>query len=149
MGRLPQLKASRVAVEIPLKEWPSTEELTAAYADCPDRALRERIKRKLAIRQVVGDGSTYPLELFTWCIGDAVLVGSLAEQYSIFQKHLRRRFAGTPVACMNLINGSLGYLPPQELYDEEIYPVWQTPFDRGGLERVIAAAEHSIHDILI
>ena len=49
---------------------------------------------------------------------------------------------------MNLVNGSIGYLPPAPLYDEDIYPVWQTPFDRGCLERTIAAAQSSIHDIL-
>jgi hypothetical protein len=34
----------------------------------------------------------------------------------------------------------LGYLPPAPLYDVDIYQVWQTPFERGGLEKVEAAA---------
>ncbi len=48
---------------------------------------------------------------------------------------------------MNLINGSLGYLPPADLYDTEIYPVWQTPFDRGSLEKTVQAMTQAIHDI--
>ncbi|HVJ88072.1 MAG TPA: neutral/alkaline non-lysosomal ceramidase N-terminal domain-containing protein [Caulifigura sp.] len=143
-----RLKASRTEVDVPLKDWPTADELRRAYADCPDRALQERIKRKLGIREALGDGSTYPLELFTWQMGEAVLIGSRAEAYSILQQELRGRFADHPVACMNLVNGSIGYLPPAPLYDEDIYPVWQTPFDRGCLEKTIAAAESSIHDIL-
>ena len=48
---------------------------------------------------------------------------------------------------MNLINGSLGYLSPAELYDTDMYPVWQTPFDRGSLERVLAAMTEVIEDV--
>lgn len=33
---------------------------------------------------------------------------------------------------MNLINGSIGYVPPIELYDQDVYTVWQAPFDRGS-----------------
>ena len=49
---------------------------------------------------------------------------------------------------MNLINGSIGYLPPADLYDTEVYPVWQTPFDRGCLELTIEAMASAIDDIL-
>ena len=45
---------------------------------------------------------------------------------------------------MNLINGSLGYLPPADLYDQDQYGVWQTPIERGGLEQLAAAAEQLI-----
>ena len=45
---------------------------------------------------------------------------------------------------MNLINGSIGYLPPRHLYDEKIYQVWQTPFERGSLERLAEAIEEAI-----
>ena len=42
---------------------------------------------------------------------------------------------------MNLVNGSAGYLSPAELYDTDIYQVWQSPYERGGLERLIEAAK--------
>jgi hypothetical protein len=44
------------------------------------------------------------------------------------------------VVWLNLVNGSIGYLPPAPLYDVEVYQVWQTPFDRGSLEMLEAAA---------
>ncbi len=39
-----------------------------------------------------------------------------------------------------IISGALGYLPPAPLYDADLYQVWQTPIDRGGLESLTAAA---------
>jgi hypothetical protein len=45
---------------------------------------------------------------------------------------------------MNMVNGACGYLPPPELYDEDVYQVWQTPFDRGSLERLIKTATEAI-----
>ena len=32
----------------------------------------------------------------------------------------------------------MGYLPPEGLYDRDVYQVWQTPFDRGSLEATLA-----------
>ena len=49
---------------------------------------------------------------------------------------------------MNLINGSIGYLPPEDLYETEIYPVWQTPFDRGSLEATIEAMTSAVTAVL-
>lgn len=46
------------------------------------------------------------------------------------------RFPDLAVICMDLVNGSVGYLAPADLYDLDAYPVWQTPFDQGCLERV-------------
>ena len=48
---------------------------------------------------------------------------------------------------MNLINGSVGYLPPADLYDLDVYPVWQTPFDRGCLERISDAMTAAIENL--
>jgi hypothetical protein len=53
---------------------------------------------------------------------------------------VRAAFPDRAVVWLNLVNGSLGYLPPAPLYDVDIYQVWQTPFERGGLEKVEAAA---------
>ena len=49
---------------------------------------------------------------------------------------------------MNLINGSIGYLPPADLYDTEVYPVWQTPFDRGSLELTLETMTQAIRNAL-
>ena len=42
---------------------------------------------------------------------------------------------------INIANGPYcGYLPPMSLYDQDLYPVWQTPYERGSLERTYEAA---------
>lgn len=143
-----RLRAIQTTVELPLKNWPSAEELEQQRLACTDRAMEERLRRKRDIRRSVGNGATYSLPIYAWRIGDAVLVGSCCEPYSILQQELRRRFPEQTVLCMNLINGSIGYLPPENLYDTEIYPVWQTPFDRGSLEATIEAMTAAITHVL-
>ena len=143
-----ELRAIQTTVELPLKNWPSAEELEQQRLACTDRALEERLRRKRDIRSSVGNGSTYRLPIYAWRIGDAILVGSCCEPYSVLQQELRRRFPKHTILCMNLINGSIGYLPPENLYDTEIYPVWQTPFDRGSLEAIIEAMTAGITDLL-
>ena len=141
-----QLRAIQRTVELPLKDWPSADELERQRLACPDRALEERLRRRRDIRRGIGDESTFELPIYAWRIGDAVLVGSCCEPYSELQRELRRRFAGRTVVCMNLINGSIGYLPPAALYDTDVYPVWQTPFGRGSLEATIEAMAGAIED---
>lgn len=132
-----RLQAVSLSAELPLKDWPSAEELEEQRAVCTDRALEERLRRKRDIRRSLGDGRTFSLDIYAWRIGDAILIGSCCEPYSILQRELRGRFPDSAVVCLNLINGSIGYLPPEELYDQDLYQVWQTPFDRGSLERTI------------
>ena len=143
-----QLRAIRASADLPLKNWPSAEELETQRLACTDRALEERLRRKLNIRLGVGNGSTFELPVHVWRIGDAVLVGSCCEAYSVLQRELRRRFPDTTILCMNLINGSVGYLPPAEFYDVDVYAVWQTPFDRGSYERLLETMTREIRDVL-
>lgn len=142
------LRAIETAVDLTLKDWPSADELERQRAACTDRALQERLRRKRDIRRSLGDESTFRLPITVWRIGDAVLVGSCCEPYSQLQQELRRRFPNNTILCMNLINGSLGYLPPAELYDVDVYPVWQTPFDRGCLELTLETMTKAIRDVL-
>jgi len=132
-----QLQACESSIELPLKDWPSAEELEEQQRTCEDRTLQERLRRRLAIRRGVGDGQTYSLSVYTWKIGDVVLIGSKAEAYSVLQTELRSHFPQETLVCMNLINGSIGYLAPRELYDKNVYQVWQTPFASGSLEATI------------
>jgi hypothetical protein len=143
-----QLSALRTLADLPMKSWPSAEELEEQRRACSDRALKERLRRKLNIRLGVGNGSSFELPIYAWRIGDAVVVGSCCEAYSVVQRELRRLFPSTTIVCMNLINGSIGYLPPAELYDAEIYQVWQTPFDRGSAERLLDTMTRAIRDVL-
>ncbi len=142
------LSADQLTVELPIKDWPTAEELEKERLACPDRALEERLRRKRDIRRGIGDGSTFQLPISTWRIGDAVLVGCCCEPYSVLQQELRQRFPEVTILCMNLINGSVGYLPPAELYDTDVYPVWQTPFDRGSLELTLEMMTQAIRDAL-
>ncbi len=142
-----ELRAIEVSAEVELKNWPSANELEQQRLECDDRALEERLRRKRDIRQSLGDGSSSPLFVYAWQIGDAVLVGCPGEAYSQLQQELRTRFPERTIICMNLINGSVGYLPPADLYDLDVYPVWQTPFDRGCLERISDAMTAAIENL--
>jgi hypothetical protein len=42
---------------------------------------------------------------------------------------------------MNMVNGSMGYLPPRDCYHLNLYQVWQSPFAAGSLELLIETAE--------
>jgi len=132
--------AIRRTVDLPLKDWPTAAELAARFAACTDRPAAERLRRKLRIREALGDGRSFPLEIWGWRIGEALLLGTPAEAYSSIQRDVRAAFPDRAVAWLNLVNGSIGYLPPAALYDLEIYQAWQTPFARGSLETVTAAA---------
>jgi hypothetical protein len=142
------LAAKRRTVELPLKNWPSAADLSAQFAACTDRPIAERLRRKLRIREALGDGATFPLEIWGWRIGEALVLGTMAEAYSCIQENARAAFADREVVWLNLVNGSVGYLPPEPLYDVEIYQVWQTPFDRGSLELLEAAAIELGRDLL-
>lgn len=139
------LDAVLTTVELTLKDWPSAAELDQSFQECEDRAQQERLRRQRDIRRSLGDGSTFPLELLAWRIGDAVLVGTCCEAYSVLQQTLRQRYPSLAIASLNLINGSIGYLPPSELYDHDVYAVWQTPFQRGSLERL----ESAMSDVIV
>ena len=139
----PELGAMVRTVELPLKDWPAAAELKGQYETCPDRTIAERLRRKLRIREALGDDKTYPLEVWVWRVGDAVIVGSLVEAYSCLQQKLRSCFPERTIVWI-LIHGSIGYLPPAPSYDEDVYQVWQTPFERGGLETLTDAAENAV-----
>jgi len=142
------LAAIRHTVDLPLKDWPSAAVLAAEFAACTDRPIAERLRRKLRISEALGDGATFPLEIWGWRIGDALVLGTLAEAYSSIQQNVRAAFPDRAVTWLNLVNGSIGYLPPAPLYDVEIYQAWQTPFDRGSLETLEAAAIALGHELL-
>ncbi|TWT65962.1 alkaline ceramidase [Allorhodopirellula solitaria] len=142
------LQAIEVTVDLKLKEWPTAEALEQQRMACDDRALEERLRRKRDIRRWLGDGSSFALPVYAWRIGDAVIVGCAGEAYSHLQQELRSRFPDHALICMNIVNGTVGYLPPANLYDIDTYPVWQTPFDRGCLERTGEAMSDAIQKLL-
>ena len=90
----------------------------------------------------------YRVPAWIWQVGASFFVGHSNEAYSLLQTTLRRRFPEHAVVVMNLVNGSCGYLSPPELHDQDLYQVWQSPFDREALPRLIAACEEEIARML-
>ncbi|HWL08383.1 MAG TPA: alkaline ceramidase [Planctomicrobium sp.] len=134
------LQVQELTVELELKDLPTSAEIQAELDACDDRMLTERLRRKLDVRKKLGEGTTFRMPVHGWQIGSAMLIATMSEAYSLMQIELRRQFPENHVICLNITNGWIGYLAPQSLYDEDIYQVWQSPFARGGLERIIEGA---------
>ena len=142
----PSRQLSSVIVEVPfaLKPLPSLAEFEQQIHDCEDRVMKERLSRKRSIRKAVGDGKVARMPLWIWQLGDSFLIGQPNEAYSEFQQELRRQLSPKAAAVMNMVNGSIGYLPPRELYGKDIYQEWQTPFAAGSLELLIKTALEAV-----
>jgi hypothetical protein len=131
------LEARFQEIKLPLKQLPTVAELDVALAACSDRVTAERLRRKRSLRRGLGDAPVASMPAWVWRVGDAFIAGQPNEAYALMQTELRRQFAPHPVMIMNLVNGSFGYLPPAELFDLDLYTVWQTPFERGCLEKTM------------
>ncbi|MBC9929507.1 hypothetical protein [Chitinophaga qingshengii] len=134
------LAAEMVQVELALKPMPSLAEIEAAWAICEDHVIKERLWRQRGIRKTVGEGAVAKMPLWIWRLGNTLLAGQPNEAYSDFQLELRRELAPAAVAVMNIVNGYAGYLPPETSFNHQSYAVWQTPFEKGSLERLIRTA---------
>lgn len=142
-----QLAAVQVDVGLPLKNWPSASDLEEERKAAPDRVMEERLRRKRDIRRSLGDGDGFRLPVWIWKVGDAVFVANMCEGYSWIQQELRARFSENAIAYVNLANGSVGYLPTVEMYEEDVYQVWQTPFAPGSLEQLEAGIREAIESL--
>lgn len=133
-----QIAARRIDVPLPLKPGlPSAAQIEQELNACTDRTMAERLRRKLRIAKIIGDGPACDMPAWIWRVGDTLIVGQPNEAYSDFQIALRAAFPHYAVVVMNLVNGCVGYVSPPELYDLDIYQVWQSPFDRGSLPLLI------------
>jgi hypothetical protein len=142
------LGATQVDVELLLKEdLPSAAEIEAKLKACDDRVMAERLRRKLRVRRLVGDGRSAKVPLWAWRVGDGYFIGQPNEAYTQLQTELRRAFPGRAIMVMNLVNGGIGYLAPAALHGEDLYQVWQSPFGAGCLERVISSAKAAIETL--
>lgn len=138
------LIAEQTKVELPLKPGMSLEEIDRLLGCNPDPVTRERLRRRRRILQSVGEGETTCMPLWIWKIGDQCLAAQPNEAYSWLQTELSRRMPN-PTLALNTVNGPYcGYLPPAALYDQDLYPVWQTPFASGCLERTYEALAQSL-----
>lgn len=142
-----KIVAQMISIRFNLKPLPSLAEIEQQIKDCEDRVMKERLVRKRSIRKALGDGHTAQIPLWLWRLGDSFLIGQPNEAYSQFQKELRRKLSPKAVAVMNLVNGSMGYLPPLDCYDKDIYQEWQSPFASGSLEQLITVAKNVAEEI--
>jgi hypothetical protein len=143
------LSAKMVEVPFPLKSLPQLADIEQQWCECEDRVLKERLSRKRGVRKAVGDGEVAQIPLWVWQLGDSFLIGQPNEAYSEFQEQLRRQLSPRAIAVMNIVNGSVGYLPPRELYGKDIYQEWQTPFAAGSLELLIKTAIQVAEEVII
>ena len=142
------LRATVIAEQFELKgDLPSVSTIDAALAIEPDGFQRERLLRKRRIRMSVGDGTYLTEKLWLWRVGDAAICAVPFEPYSAFQTTLRAMFPEIPLLVLGVSNNTIGYLPPESLYDLNLYPVWQTPIARGGHERLLASAVTGLREL--
>jgi hypothetical protein len=138
------LAALQGDVDLPLKDLPSAEQISAQIRDCRDPVLAERLRRRLVMRQGLGEGPSVRLPYWVWMLGEAVLVGVAAEAHSDLQRELRRRFPQLAVAVLNIVNDYYSYLPPATDYPANSYQVQVALFQPGSLEKVIETCSRTV-----
>ena len=121
-------------IPLPIKKMPSVARMEADIAACKDRTLRERMFRKLQIVMTLGDSGTFAMSAWVWRLGGAIIVAHPNEAYSCFQQDLRAPLTDFAVGVMNVTGPDPGYINTPEIFKENIYHVWQTPFDKSVLE---------------
>jgi hypothetical protein len=115
--------------------------------DC--RAMAERMTRWLGRLPHLPDGPTFPLPAVLWRMGDAVWLAVESEHYSLLQRRLRERFAGTPIMVITIANGSRAtYLPTADAYGKGIYQESIAVLERGSLEQLIEVVTERIAKML-
>ncbi len=138
-----RLDAALTHVELPRKAQPAiVESLSGATPDAVQE--REKALRRQFLELELGAGPTHRMPLWTWRLGEALLVALPNEAYSRFQTELRQRFAGTPLLVLTTTNGGVGYLCPRELYDSGLYQEQQSPYAPGCLEQAIDASHRAL-----
>ena len=144
----PALAARREEISLRLAEMPTREELKQAIATATEEFMRERLRRKLSLRETAGDGEMGQFPFNIWQLGDAVLVALPAEAHSPFQIELRRRFPGIHVVVLNIANGYLSYLPPREDFERDTYQAKVAIYAPGVAEQVLEAVTASIQALM-
>jgi hypothetical protein len=141
-----RLEAQLSHVELRRKEQPAVvESLTDATPDAVQE--REKALRRHYMEVALGDGHVHRMPLWTWRLGEALLVALPNEAYSDFQVELRRRFEGTPLLVSTTTNGGVGYLCPRESYGSGLYQEQQSPYAPGCLEEAIDAAARALSEL--
>lgn len=142
------LRSRQVTLRLPLLPMPTRAELEQQLGGCVDNYARERLRRKLMLRETVGDGPLCDLVCTVFQIGNSFIVGTPAEAYTSFQVVLRARFPETRIAVLNIVNGYLSYLPPQSEYELNTYQAKVALFAPGSTELVLQAVGDAIQELV-
>jgi hypothetical protein len=140
-----QLAAQFAYADLPRKAVPTVVD---GLTDAESQQEREKALRRHFLDLALGDSPVHHMPIWAWRLGGAVLVAVPDEPYSLFQRELRQRFAGTPLLVLGVANGTLGYLPPQETYGQGRYQEQQSPYAPGCLEQTIAVAGRAIEELV-
>ena len=141
--------SERLAAQVTPVTLRRKEELgVVASLSSPDSVQeQEKALRRHFLSQALGDGPVYEMPVWTWRLGEALLVAIPNEPYSVLQVELRRRFAPTPLLVLGVTNRTMGYLSPEETYGTGLYQEQQSPFAPGCLEQTIEAAASALEEL--
>jgi hypothetical protein len=142
------LAAAQIDVDLPLKKDLLPVDLDEQLRACEDRVLAERLERMGHLRRRFVNKRWSSIPIWLWRLGDAIVVATPMEAHSRVQTSLRERFQEQAVVVVNIVNGSDGYLVADAEYDLGTYQSTVTPFDRGGLEKVIESVSHAIEHLI-
>lgn len=127
--------------QIPLQRRVNLDPIDPPGADGGDPvAEAEKALRRTFLKAALGDDPIHQMSIWTWRLGDALIVACPNEAYSVMQTQLRARFPYNPVLVLGCTNGTVGYLPPRNIYGSGLYQEQQSPFAPGCLEQTIEAA---------
>ena len=101
------------------------------------RALVERLQRKLTRFRGLEVGECFHYELRAWRIGDICILAFNGEMYNMLQLDLRATFPALTLMVGTLADGSsCWYLPNRESYGLGLYQEDASIIARGGLEQL-------------
>ena len=109
---------------------------------------KERAQRGLALREKLGDSSTYDFPIYVWKLGKTIMVGAPIEFYNDFQIYLRKQFPENLVLVLDICNGFLNYLPRKEEFKRESYQVKIALFAPESEEKVLRKVIYLINKLL-
>lgn len=126
-----------VKVKVPYKNQENIDDIIKQIDNSENRVLVDRLRRKLNTRRSIGDKKEGQIPVWIWNIGEAIIVAQPNEAYSLYQTAVRAAFPERIIIFINVANGYIGYLPPADTYQNDMYAVWQTPYGEGSLELLI------------
>ena len=147
----PEPASERLAAQVshvPLRRKEDLGVVESVSGATPDSVQeQEKALRRRFLSEALGEGPVFEMPVWTWRLGDALLVAVPNEPYSVFQTELRRRFAGTPLLVLGVTNRTMGYLSPADTYGTGLYQEQQSPFAPGCLEQTIEAAAEALEEL--